>query len=130
MNNNAPTTIDAYIAAFPADVQQLLESMRATIRAEAPNAEECIGYGIPTFKLKGNLVHFAAFKNHIGFYPGASGVAFSQEELSRFKSAKGSIQFPIGQPLPLDLVQRIVQFRVQQNLEKDAAKKLKKRVKI
>ena len=88
MNNNAPTTIDQYIAAFPSEVQQLLESMRATIRAAAPNAEECIGYGIPTFKLKGNLVHFAGYKNHIGFYPGSTGIASFQEELSRFKSAR------------------------------------------
>ena len=104
--------IDDYIQAYPKDVQVLLEQMRLTIRRTAPSAEETISYSMPAFKQKGVLVWFAAFKNHIGFYPGASGVAHFKKDLSRFKNAKGSVQFPHDKPLPLALISRIVRFRV------------------
>lgn len=117
-----PNPIDEYIAGFSQDVQTILEELRATIRQAAPNAGETIKYQIPTFTLNGNLVHFAAYKHHIGFYPAPSGVVAFNDELTVYKQAKGSIQFPIDQPLPLDLISRIVKFRVAENLEKAAAK--------
>jgi uncharacterized protein YdhG (YjbR/CyaY superfamily) len=127
--NNTPfSSIDAYIASFPEQVQDILNTLRATIRAAAPDAEEKISYQMPTFSLKGNLVHFAAHTNHIGFYPTPSGIAAFQDELSGYKGAKGSVQFPLEQPLPLDLIQRIVQFRVAENLENAAAKAHKRKV--
>lgn len=125
MTTNAPKDIDAYIADFPADIQKKLEQMRATIKKAAPDAEEAIKYAMPTFTLHGNLVHFAAFKNHIGFYPAPMGIEAFKEELSVYKGAKGSVQFPLDQPLPLDLITRMVKFRVQQSLEKAAIKKKK-----
>ena len=110
-----PVTIDDYILSFPPDVQVLLNTMRQTIRQAAPESTETLSYRIPTFKLNGNLVHFAAFKNHIGFYPGASGIEAFSTELSAYKWAKGSVQFPFDHPLPLDLVRKIVLFRVVEN---------------
>lgn len=107
--------IDQYIAAFPDEVQKRLQQMRDTIRKAAPKAEETISYAIPTFKLNGNLVHFAAFKNHIGFYPGPSGIEAFKEELSVYNGAKGSVQFPMDKPLPLSLVSKVVKFRVEEN---------------
>lgn len=121
-----PTTIDEYIAGYPANVQEILRTIRAVIREEAPDAEEAIKYQLPTFVLNGNLVHFGAFKNHIGFYPAPQGIEQFKEELSAYKGAKGSVQFPLDQPMPLDLIRRIVRFRVQGNLEKAAAKGKKK----
>lgn len=112
------TTIDDYIAGFPKDVQVILEDLRATIRKAAPEAEETINYQIPTFTLNGNLVHFAAYKNHIGFYPTPSGIAAFKKELSAYEGAKGSVQFPIDKPLPLRLITKIVKFRVKENLER------------
>lgn len=103
-------TIDEYIATFPAETQKLLQQMRTAIRAAAPAAEEKISYQMPTFYLHGNLVHFAAFKNHIGFYPAPRGIEAFQQELSVYKGAKGSVQFPLDKPLPLELVGRIVKF--------------------
>lgn len=126
MEGQKPTNIDEYIAGFPPEIQSLLEKMRATIRAAAPQAVEAISYQMPTFKLEGNLVHFAAFKHHIGFYPTPTGVAEFEEELSAYPRGRGSVQFPLDQSIPYDLVYRIVKFRVQQNLEKAAAKKRKK----
>jgi uncharacterized protein YdhG (YjbR/CyaY superfamily) len=120
------TSIDEYIATFPPEVQELLQQMRTTIKAAAPEAVEKISYQMPTFALKGNLVHFAAFKNHIGFYPTPRGIEAFQEELSRYKGAKGSVQFPLNEPLPLDLVTRIVKFRAAENL-KNAETKSRKR---
>ncbi len=111
-------TIDVFIASFPGDTQIILEQLRLTIRKAAPEAEETICYGIPTFTFHGNLVHFSAFKNHIGFYPTPSGILAFKKELSNYKSAKGSVQFPLDKPLPLDLIARIVKFRVKENLEK------------
>jgi len=113
-----PTTIDEYIAAHPADVQEILQMVRETIKTAAPQATEAISYGMPTFKLHGNLVHFGAFKTHLGFYPIPSGMDQFQAELAQFKSGKGSVQFPIGQPMPLDLITRIVKFRVKEMAKK------------
>ena len=122
----APTTIDEYIASFPPEVQEKLETLRATIRKAAPKAEEAISYMIPTFRLHGNLVHFAAYKKHIGFYPGAGGIAAFEEELAGYETSKGTVQFPLEKRLPLTLITKIVKFRVQQNLDKAAAKAKKK----
>lgn len=110
-----PKTIDDYIHSFPKDVQERLKTMRKTIRAAAPEAEETISYGIPTFDLNGHLVHFAAFKNHIGFYPAPSAMVAFKRELSPYKSSKGAVRFPIDRPLPLALIKSIVKFRVAEN---------------
>lgn len=115
MQNVKAQNIDQYIAAFPGEVQTLLRQMRDTIRKAAPEAEETISYAIPTFKLKGNLVHFAAFKKHIGFYPGPSGIEAFKKEFSAYEGAKGSVQFPFDEPLPLTLVTKVVKFRVKEN---------------
>jgi uncharacterized protein YdhG (YjbR/CyaY superfamily) len=114
----SPKDIDEYIAGFPGEVQELLEKVRATIREAAPEAEEAIKYQIPTFVLHGNLVHFAAFKKHIGFYPAPDGIEKFKEELSAYKGAKGSVQFPLDEPIPFDLISRIVKFRAEENLKK------------
>jgi uncharacterized protein YdhG (YjbR/CyaY superfamily) len=111
-------TIDEYIKTFPEDVQNILEKMRKTIQEAAPEAKEAITYQIPTFRLNGNLVHFAAYKKHIGFYPAPSGIEAFKKELSPYKCAKGSVQFPIDKPVPYHLVKKIVLFRVQENLRK------------
>ncbi|TGA98314.1 hypothetical protein E4665_08700 [Sporolactobacillus shoreae] len=112
-------TIDAYIAAFPANVQEKLEKLRAIIRQAEPDVKEKISYQMPTFTLYGkNLVHFAAFKKHIGFYPGASGIANFEEELSAFETSKGTVRFPLEEPIPLDLIGRIVRFRAEENRRK------------
>ncbi|MBI5032626.1 MAG: DUF1801 domain-containing protein [Chloroflexi bacterium] len=118
----APKNIDEYIADFPQDIQERLQQMRATIHQAAPDAEEAISYQMPTFRLKGNLVHFAAFKNHIGFYPVPTGIEAFKKELSVYKMAKGSVQFPLDEPLPLKLITRIVKFRAKENLAKAKAK--------
>ena len=120
-------SIDAYIATFPPETQAILEDIRATIRAAAPDAVETISYQMPTFALEGNLVHFAAFKNHIGFYPTPSGTEAFKEEIARYRAGKGSIQFPLDEPMPLDLITRIVKMRVAENLEKAAQKARKKK---
>ncbi len=106
--------IDAYIAAFPDDVQAILREMRRVIHDAAPQAEEAMRYGMPTFRLKGNLVHFAAFKHHIGFYPTPSAIEAFEKQLSPYKTSKGAIQFPLDQPIPYDLVRAITEFRVKQ----------------
>lgn len=116
--STAYTNIDEYIAAFPKDIQKILKEVRATIKAAAPQAEEKISYRMPTFFLNGNLVHFAAFKNHIGFYPTPSGIEAFKEELSKYEGAKGSVQFPIDKPMPLKLITRIVKYRVAENTKK------------
>jgi uncharacterized protein YdhG (YjbR/CyaY superfamily) len=109
------TTIDEYIQGFPPNVKAILSELRSTIRQAAPQAVEKISYRIPTFYLNGNLVHFAAFERHIGFYPGPSGIAHFKKELTKYKSAKGSVQFPLDEPLPLELIAVIVKFRVGEN---------------
>ena len=118
MTSNPSTPITDYILQFPPEVQAKLNQMRDAILEIAPDATEKISYGIPTFYLKGNMVHFAAYKNHIGFYPGADGIAAFTDELSRFKLSKGTVQFPLDQPLPLELVRRITIYRKEQNLAK------------
>ena len=109
-------TIDEYIAAFPAETQAVLREMRALIRASAPDAKETISYAIPTFDLNGrHLVHFAGYERHISFYPIPSGIEAFKDEFKPYKQGKGSIQFPLGQPLPKDLIRRVVEFRVAEN---------------
>ena len=117
-----PTTIDAYISGFPEDVQEILHKIRRIIREAAPDAEEAIKYQIPTFVLGGNLVHFAAFAKHIGFYPAPSGIEQFKDALSAYHSAKGSVQFPLDSPIPYNLIKRIVKFRVKENQDKMAVK--------
>lgn len=125
MTTTKPNDIDEYIAGFPKDIQKILEQIRATIKKAAPNAGETIKYAMPTFTLKGNLIHFAAFKNHIGLYPAPMGIEAFKKELSIYKGAKGSVQFPLDKPMPLNLITKIVKFRVKKNLEK--TEKMKKR---
>lgn len=125
-NKNTVNSIDEYIAKFPEEVQRILIELRAVIKESAPDAEERISYQMPTFALKGNLVHFAAYKNHIGFYPTPNGIQAFKKELSIYEGAKGSIKFPIDRPLPLELISKIVKFKVTENL-KNAKNKLSKR---
>ena len=115
--------IDEYIAGFPPDSQVILQKVRETIRAAAPGAKEKISYAIPTFDYKGNLVHFAGYHNHVGFYPGSSGIEKFKEAISGYKNAKGSVQFPLDKPIPYDLITRIVLYRVRENEERAMAKK-------
>ena len=117
-----PETVDQYIAAFPADVKKRMQQLRKTIKAAAPKAEEVISYQMPGYKYFGMLVYFAAYKNHIGFYPTSSGIAHFKKELAAFKGAKGSVQFPLDKPLPVQLINKIVLFRVKENLTKAALK--------
>jgi uncharacterized protein YdhG (YjbR/CyaY superfamily) len=118
MMTTKPASIDEYIAAFPQDVQQILQQVRATIREAAPEAKEKISYAMPAFTLHGNLIYFAGYKNHIGLYPTPGGIDEFKEELSNYKGAKGSVQFPLDKPMPLDLITRITKFLVKRNLEK------------
>jgi len=112
-------TIDEYIAAFPRNVQDILEELRRVIRESAPESEETISYGIPTFDFNGrHLVHFAAYRNHVGFYPTSSGIAHFKKELSRYELSRGTVRFPINEPIPFDLVKKIVKYRVEENLKK------------
>jgi uncharacterized protein YdhG (YjbR/CyaY superfamily) len=120
-------SIDEYIETFPEEIQEILEEMRRTIKAAAPDAEEKISYQMPTFYLKGNLVHFAAFKNHIGFYPTPTGTQAFRREISIYQGAKGSIRFPIDEPMPLKLISKIVKFRVAENLKKAESRSSKKK---
>ena len=121
--NRTAKNIDEYIAGFPKDVQALLEQIRTTVRKAAPDAVEAISYGMPAFKLNGNLVYFAGFKNHIGFYPVPSGIEAFKKELSVYEQGKGSVRFPLNKPMPLDLITKIVKFRVKENLQKAKAKR-------
>ena len=118
MKSKTPPTanVDAYISQFPADVQAQLQQLRKIIHTAAPDANEKISYGIPTFYLHGNLVHFAAYRNHIGFYPSSSGMLAFAQELAAYKTSRGTVQFPLGQPLPVELIKKIVAFRVTENL--------------
>lgn len=123
----APADIDDYIAGFPAEVQAVLKRIRTTIQKAVPGAEEAISYQIPTFRLNGkNLIHFAAFKEHVGLYPAPREDADFKEELARYGGGKGTVQFPFGKPLPLDLIRRIVRFRARQNADKTAVKQSRK----
>jgi uncharacterized protein YdhG (YjbR/CyaY superfamily) len=116
------TTIDEYIALFPKDVQSKLKELRKVIKEEAPKATETIKYQMPTFVLSGHLVYFAGYKNHIGFYPFPSGIEAFKKEASAYKTFKGTIQFPIDEPVPFDLVRKIVRYRIKENLEKEKRK--------
>jgi uncharacterized protein YdhG (YjbR/CyaY superfamily) len=120
-------TIDEYIKTFPKDIQKILETVRQTIKKAAPEAEEAISYQMPTFKLNGNLVHFAAFKNHIGFYPTPSGTKTFKKEISNYRSGKGSIQFPIDKPMPLTLIKKIVEYRAKESRLAELKKSSKKK---
>ena len=111
-------SINEYIETFPPDIQNILKKIRQTIREVAPEAEEVISYQMPAFKLNGILVYFAAHKNHIGFYPTASGITAFEDELSSYQSSKGAVQFPLDEPVPFDLIKRIVEFKVKENLAK------------
>ncbi len=119
--------VDQYIAGFPKDVQVVLEKVRATIRKTAPQAEETIGYHMPAYVFHGNLVYFAGFKSHIGFYPIPSGIEKFRKELSVYKQGKGSVQFPLDRPIPYGLITKIVKYRMQENLKKEAAAVKKKK---
>ena len=114
MKSNQYKTIDEYIESFPIHIQSILSKLRQTIKESAPEVKETMSYGIPTFKLNVNLVHFAAYKNHIGFYPTPSAIDKFKEELSSYKQAKGSVQFPLNKSIPFDIVKKIVKFRVKQ----------------
>ena len=115
MNNKTIKSIDEYIGAFPPDIQKILTQIRQIIQKEAPNVEESIAYGMTAYKINGKpLVYFAVFKNHIGLYPTPQGIEFFNKELSKYKHAKGSVQFPINEPIPLDLINKIVKFRAQE----------------
>lgn len=121
-----PRSIDEYIAGFPSDVQEMMKKIRLTIRKAAPDAEERISYQIPTFTLNGNLVHFGAFKRHIGFYPASTGIEKFKSELSAYEGAKGTVRFPFEKPIPFALISKIVKFRVKENLDRAEAKGKKK----
>lgn len=122
-DQKASGNIDEYIAGFPPEIQLILRKIREVIGKAAPGAEEAIKYGMPTFVLKGNLVHFAACKNHIGFYPAPSGIVNFETELTKYKRSKGAVQFPLEKPIPYGLIGRIVKFRVAENLARAASKK-------
>lgn len=118
MKNENIKTIDDFISGFPPDTQSLLQQVRETIKAVAPEAIETISYGIPTFQLHGNLVHFAGYAQHIGFYPGSSGIREFAKELTAYKTSKGTVQFPLEKPIPFDLIRRITEFRLDENRKK------------
>jgi uncharacterized protein YdhG (YjbR/CyaY superfamily) len=125
-----PKDVDEYIGSFPKDVQKILQQIRATIKKAVPEAEEKIGYAMPAFTLyKKPLVYFAAYENHIGFYSTPSGSEAFKKELSKYKTGKGSVQFPLDQPMPLALITKIVKFRAKENLEKTTKKNLLKKAK-
>lgn len=125
-----PRDFDEYVAPFPGEVRNLLHQLRTAIRKAAPDADETISYRIPTFTLQGNLVHFAAFKGHIGFYPTSSGIRAFKKELAAYEGSKGSVRFPLDQPLPLKLVARIVRFRAKENRERAAAKRTRRKIRV
>ncbi|NOU99397.1 iron chaperone [Paenibacillus planticolens] len=122
------TSIDEYISACSPEVQEILQTLRAVIKESAPDAKEKISYAMPTFELHGNLVHFAAFKNHIGFYPAPDGIHEFQDEVAEYHSSKGTLQFPLGKPMPYELISRIVKYRVGRNLEKAKGKRVGKKL--
>ncbi|WP_338452942.1 DUF1801 domain-containing protein [Niallia oryzisoli] len=127
-DTNIPNSIDEYILQYSEEAQEILQTLRRVIKESAPNATEKISYRMPTFVLEGNLVHFAAYNNHIGFYPTPSGINTFKQELSGYKTSKGAVQFPIEKPIPYELIRQIVKFRVDENKSK-AEEKLKKKKK-
>lgn len=122
MEKTKPLSVDEYIAGYPEEVQTKLREMRSAIRDSAPDAEETISYAMPAYKLHGNLVYFAAFEKHIGFYALPTGHAAFAEELKGFKTGKGSVQFPLSEPMPIELIKKMVHFRVQENMDQAASK--------
>lgn len=118
MASKIPAGVDEYIATFPPEVQEILEKVRATIKGAAPGAVECIAYAMPAYKLNGPLVYFAGYKNHIGFYATPTGHEAFKKELSKYKEGKGSVQFPLDEPMPFKLIEKIVRFRVKENMAK------------
>ena len=118
---NKPASVDEYITGFPPDVRVYLEDIRQTIKEAAPGSQETINYAMPCYNQNGNLVFFAAYRNHIGFYPMPSAIQEFKEELFAYKMSKGTVQFPLGQPLPKDLITRMVKFRLDENLRRKAA---------
>lgn len=122
MDKKVHNNIDEYITEFPVEIQGILQKIRTTIHEAAPDANEKISYQMPTFALLGNLVHFAAYKHHIGFYPASSGVSQFESELKGYNTSKGTIQFPLDKEIPYDLITKIVKFRVKENQEKSARK--------
>jgi uncharacterized protein YdhG (YjbR/CyaY superfamily) len=129
-NQPAPKNIDEYISAFSPEVQGILQKIRAAVRSVAPSAEETIKYKMPTFMLNGNLVYFAAFKNHIGFYPPVTGDKRLEKQLSVYKGPKGSLKFPLDEPIPYNLIKKIVGLRVRENLERAQRKQKGKQKKL
>jgi len=125
-NQTAPENIDEYIGGFPKEIREILQKIRITIRKAAPQAEEVISYRMPAFRQNGNLVYFAAFKKHFGFFPTSSGIRAFKRELSDYEGSKGSVQFPFDQPVPFGLISKIVKFRVKENLKKTETKSKKK----
>ena len=125
-DRSSPRTIDEYIAGFPEDMQKILNRVRKTISSAAPEAEQTISYRIPAFTLEGPLVYFAAWKHHIGFYPASAGIAKFKKELSKYQAAKGSVRFSLDEPIPHELIARIVKVRARENLERAAATAKKK----
>jgi uncharacterized protein YdhG (YjbR/CyaY superfamily) len=123
MNQNSPKTIDSYISSFPPDIRLKLERIRRTIRNAAPGAQEAISYGMPAFKRNGILVYFAAFKNHIGFFPTSSGILAFRKELASYDISKGTVRFPLDRPIPFDLIRKIVVYRVKENRENQTGRK-------
>jgi uncharacterized protein YdhG (YjbR/CyaY superfamily) len=126
MKTSAPENIDDYIEGFPPKVQKILQKIRKTIQKAAPKAEEAISYQIPTFKLNGNLIHFAAYQHHIGLYPGPRGVKEFEKEMALYEGGKGTVRFPLDEPIPYGLITRIVKYRVQKNVDAAAAKSKKR----
>ena len=116
-------TVDEYFSAFPASTRKILQEVRRTIKQAAPQAEEVISYNMPAFKWHGILVYYAAYKKHIGFYPTASGIKTFQNEIAKYENSKGAVQFPIDQPMPVDLITKMVKFRMKENEQKEKAKK-------
>ena len=123
LNGANPKNIDEYISRFPDDIQQILEKLRATIRTAAPEAEETISYQMPAFRLNGILVYFAAFKDHIGFFPTSSPIVAFEKDLAPYRHSKGGVQFPLDEPIPFELIKKIVKYRVKQNKAKVGGKK-------
>ena len=130
MKRMGPTDIDDYIDGFAPNVRKILQKIRKTIQTAAPGAAEAISYQIPTFKLNGNLIYFAGFQNHVSVYPAPRGAKEFKEELAVYEGGKGTVRFPLNEPIPYDLITRITKYRVQQNVEAAAtrARKSKKRV--
>ena len=125
---NSPQSIDEYIAIYPPQIQKLLQNLRQVIQKTVPKAQEAIKYQIPTFTFHGNLLHFGAYKSHIGLYPAPSGIQTFKQELAPYVTGKGTIQFPLDKDLPIELIIKIVKFRVNENLEKQYLKKSKKKI--